>query len=1742
MSAAAASPARSAGGSASCGETTGPTACGASGPASKNDRTVNVGGGNPVNVITGNKYQREVDLPALPGVLGLELVRHYNSQFSGVGFPNGIMGRGWKLSYETELHVVGRALQIVQADGARLIFSRDLLDPTRCGTSRASDGRIAIRRGSRGDEYTWAWPDGRRLNFDHRGKLVQIAVATGEFVTLQHDAGGHLVQVTDPQGRQLKLNYAEPSRDGRWPAHFTGVQSIDTPVGRFAYEYGSTPPKGTRIDKIQLVANLAKVHLPTHYDADKPAHPLTARGTTTSAVSRTYHYEDARFPTLLTGISVSGSGSDGQPLNQRMSTYGYDQRGWAVRSEHGGLEVELAVLERASLSELPGSTPGLSVLVHGRTAERPDGRRLEIRSAMVAGDYRITETRGEPCVAALPCPRANMRYVYDAKGRLTEEIQLDPQGRPLRGMRTAHDPLDRVLRVSQVVYKDGKPGAEHWMVRYEYGASGEQPTLIAKPSVMSGQEHQIRVTYNERGQPAQSVESGWRPAFADRPAEPITRTVRHTYQQINGRSLPTSTDGPLPGSADITSYRWDTRGDFVLETRYPLNLTQTYRRDSTGRVIVQTPTDQVAIRLTYLPTGEPRTWQRGSAAAQVQYDALQRPTRIELPDGEMRRLAYTDKASVAIASNAGWARWLSLPPTVDALAFEPEYPAALADSSPRSPAQAEAEAEAGMLRQPWPEVQAVIDDFGRLIAMHTSVTGWEARRYDEADQLLERRLDDGTVWHWQHDALGRIQLHEVSRPGSTSQRTQLRYEGVHLVRIEHPHEQEHFAYDEWGRLKQRSVTRHAEHIRFNERYAYDEADRLLAWHLPEGGSLRYEWGIGRQLKAIRYRDGQAEAVLGSSMANWLSSWLGIGQRTIIEPLPADERNTRAQAATRRAAMAQMKVDKDALEMPALLQSEQGYRWGNGVALHWRLNGQGQLAHMRWELPDQPSGRSWLGDWMTAWLPQARAQPIVASATAVSTAVPTMAQPAAPTGNVLILADFGYDAQGRMRKRSVREGTSAKGGIGRLVDFAYDQRGRLLVVQPSGDAAPKGAIQPEYYAYDGQGRLQMAHWQGQDHDWRRLSVQRDATGLPQRITGVPGQPERTLAYDADRRLVEVRQARAPLARYMHNTHGLRIAKSVFSPGDKGEQRTQYLWQGMKLVAETVPVAVAHGRQAGEAAPKLARRYVYAHGVPVALIDYANGAEPRRDEGGIGAWLVSMWRWISAEPGELRFVHANEIGTPVTVTDAAARVIWRVQPTAYGVFKVVNGAQTEHTPKGFTFNLRLPGQYFDAETEWHDNVLRTYDPRRGEYLEPDPLGPVPNWRSGQLLTQPYAYANHNPLTHADPSGLILFAFDGTGNTNDEQWLNANDSSLSNVWQFRQLYQDGRARYISGVGTVHRDQQYGNIVPEDYAKGTLLGVIPRVTYEEADMGGNYSGPVRIERMLRYFNDEAELAKDDDVAMDVDIIGFSRGAAQSRDFANRIVANTVNGYYRYKIMVGGQQQTRCQKVNFRFMGLFDTVLSTNYSDHAYALRIPENFTYVAQAVALNEYRGETMRDLPKSTGAFPLESIMQSPASSTARDGKTRIELGFIGAHADIGGGFGANESDLARVALNWMVQQAKAAGLKMTDPRSDIITQPVIHDKSDNQYCTSGPGCPMPKGEDRQVTYGNGTSTTQRQMVLPKGMNHSDTGRFIRYLPPQWDAEGKITRMPGDNSVTGTVDMKRYLEWLRGHGYDLGNLQVQ
>ena len=98
-----------------------------------------------------------------------------------------------------------------------------------------------------------------------------------------------------------------------------------------------------------------------------------------------------------------------------------------------------------------------------------------------------------------------------------------------------------------------------------------------------------------------------------------------------------------------------------------------------------------------------------------------------------------------------------------------------------------------------------------------------------------------------------------------------------------------------------------------------------------------------------------------------------------------------------------------------------------------------------------------------------------------------------TAPVLMQSTFSYDALGRMQTRTEADLT---------VSYAYDGLGRLLIAQPKATTQPQAVaattLQPEFYAYDAQGALQVARWQGQDHDWRGQRIERDNTGLPPRV--------------------------------------------------------------------------------------------------------------------------------------------------------------------------------------------------------------------------------------------------------------------------------------------------------------------------------------------------------------------------------------------------------------------------------------------------------------------------------------------------------------------------------------------------------------------------------------------------------------------------------------------------------------------
>jgi RHS repeat-associated protein len=73
--------------------------------------------------------------------------------------------------------------------------------------------------------------------------------------------------------------------------------------------------------------------------------------------------------------------------------------------------------------------------------------------------------------------------------------------------------------------------------------------------------------------------------------------------------------------------------------------------------------------------------------------------------------------------------------------------------------------------------------------------------------------------------------------------------------------------------------------------------------------------------------------------------------------------------------------------------------------------------------------------------------------------------------------------------------------------------------------------------------------------------------------------------------------------------------------------------------------------------------------------------------------------------------------------------------------------DENPSGlgtFDLPLRLPGQYFDRETNLHYNYYRDYDPSIGRYGESDPIG-----LKGGLNTYAYVYAD--PMRLTDLLGL-------------------------------------------------------------------------------------------------------------------------------------------------------------------------------------------------------------------------------------------------------------------------------------------------------------------------------------------------------------------------------------------------------
>ncbi len=109
----------------------------------------------------------------------------------------------------------------------------------------------------------------------------------------------------------------------------------------------------------------------------------------------------------------------------------------------------------------------------------------------------------------------------------------------------------------------------------------------------------------------------------------------------------------------------------------------------------------------------------------------------------------------------------------------------------------------------------------------------------------------------------------------------------------------------------------------------------------------------------------------------------------------------------------------------------------------------------------------------------------------------------------------------------------------------------------------------------------------------------------------------------------------------------------------------------------------------------------------------------------------------------YIYADQIDTPRVITDTSNLMVWRWDQT--DPFGATLPDENPTSLGSFTYNLRFPGQLYDAETGKHYNANRDYDPASGRYVQSDPIG----LNGGQWST--YSYVGSDPAGSIDPEGL-------------------------------------------------------------------------------------------------------------------------------------------------------------------------------------------------------------------------------------------------------------------------------------------------------------------------------------------------------------------------------------------------------
>jgi len=765
-----------------------------------------------------------------------------------------------------------------------------------------------------------------------------------------------------------------------------------------------------------------------------------------------------------------------------------------------------------------------------------------------------------------------------------------------------------------------------------------------------------------------------------------SRTWTYSY---NALGLLAGTDGPRADVSDTTTYAYDSQGNLTGVTDALGHTSRITAHDADGRPLSLVDANGLATQLGYDARGRLISRNVGGEVTTFAYDAAGNVTRITLPDG--RYLAYTYDAAhrlVGIADQLG-----------DTIRYTLDAAGNRTRESIDDPS--------GNLTQTrshvYNDLSQLVEDVGA--AGQTTTYGYDGNGNRISTQDA---LNNTTTQAF--DALNRLTtvtdpLNGVTRYG---------YDGQdNLTSVTDPNgNTTTYTYNGFG--DRTSVT---SPDTGKTTYTYDSAGNVVSKTDAKGQTTTYAYDALNRLTRASFADGTATTYAYDTATNGIGRLASISDPTGQTSWSYDAHG-RVTGVRRdfHGVVLSTAYTYDAsgrlvgMTYPSGTQVD--YSYSNGQLTGVNVNGQPLMTGITYQPFGAPQSWTW-GDGTAS----TRSYDQDGQLTALSLAGDTRTLSYDPVGDITAIDDsranrsYGYDALMRL---------TAANDDSRSWDYAYDPNGnRTSLTDASGTTS---------YRYVA-GSNRLASLSGA----RAKSYRHDANG------NIVSDGSHSYQYDARNRLVGVDGT---------------VSYALNGMGQRVEKRTS--------TADTLYLYGVNGRLIVEADPvgRTEREYVYVNGVPAAVLVYRSHGNTAHAGTGIANRSSNASNTPAAAKGQtptvaglggtktmpqsptgLYYIHTDHLGTPRAVTDSSGTVVWRWDGEPFGATAANDDPDGDGV--AFTFNLRFPGQYHDAETGLNYNYFRDYDPRTGRYVESDPIG-----LDGGLNT--YLYSTAKPLIWYDVDG--------------------------------------------------------------------------------------------------------------------------------------------------------------------------------------------------------------------------------------------------------------------------------------------------------------------------------------------------------------------------------------------------------